>query len=112
MLYYARLDVIQSGMNVSKSTSLRFSPVDDARMQEAATLLGEGRSEFIRRAVAERVRLVLGEGVSPSAAQMLQEFIGSVDSRGVHSSSDASAQFLEGLRKKHEAEQQQLLGAE
>lgn len=58
--------------------SVRLDPDLDARLERAAALRGESKSEFIRAAIGERIEATLGT----SLADRLAHVIGQVDLGG------------------------------
>ena len=58
--------------------SVRLEPDLEARLERAASLRGESKSDFIRAAVAERVEATLGS----SLADRLAHVIGKIDLGG------------------------------
>jgi predicted transcriptional regulator len=59
-------------------TSVRLDPDLEARLERAAALRGESKSDFIRSAVADRIEATLGT----SLADRLAHVIGQVDLGG------------------------------
>jgi Arc/MetJ-type ribon-helix-helix transcriptional regulator len=58
--------------------SVRLDPELEARLERAASLLGESRSDFIRHAVTERIEATL----AASPAQRVAHLLGAVDLGG------------------------------
>jgi predicted transcriptional regulator len=59
-------------------TSVRLDPDLEARLERAAALRGESKSDFIRSAVADRIEATIGT----SLADRLAHVIGQVDLGG------------------------------
>jgi predicted transcriptional regulator len=59
-------------------TSVRLDPDLEARLERAAALRGESKSDFIRSAVADRIEATIGTSV----ADRLAHVIGQVDLGG------------------------------
>ena len=59
-------------------TSVRLDPDLEARLERAAALRGESKSDFIRSAVADRIEATIGT----SLADRLAHVIGKVDLGG------------------------------